>query len=789
MLQRKARVALMVTSTISALTIFSTVPAYALRSAAGGQSAQIEEVVVTAEKQSEILSKTPLAISVVRQNGLDKLNVKSAQDLVSTVPDLQTSANGYTTQFAIRGIGNYSGSYGTVATQVDGIYEPNTAALNNGLYDVSRVEVARGPQGTLYGRNATAGVVNIYTHDPDKNFELFGDIAYGNYSDFTARGVINIPLSDRVQVRGSVVRETNDGYYPKGNASRNYGAADILTTQLTVLAQLTDSLTWRVAYEHAENNGTLNYLQGVNYLYYPNADLNAGTLGNPVIVPARRNLMGQETVRDNSMDTSENAVRSRLTWNASDDLTITYLAGYSSFADNGYDSNTNVFASWQNGTETRATSHELDVNYNSDRLKAVFGLYYYWDDTSGNTGLHIGNTVPYPMSIATTNLIPAVNNPVGREPGAYGLIDIVQHAAGSTDTSKAAFTQMTYSLTDDLRMTGGLRYTEDKHSVSSSSQVCAWDTVTVPTAALSCGIPFGPPSHVAQSTKSNNLSWKAGLEYDLTPANLLYGSVSTGYRAGGVSGNALLPPQYLSYNPETVTDYELGWKSQMFDRSVVWSLALFDMEYNDMQVSAIEHDLNGNPTPVTINAAKSQIKGLEFEGDWRITPVDTLSGYATYLNARFSSFPNAVNASVNPDGIYNSVVAPAFGYGLLPTNVPYDFSGNALPNAPEESARVAYSHVFDLGSAGTFTPSIQFYWQGATYTDFANTAQAKRDAYSKSDLNLTYESESGGLTVTAYIHNLEDARVWQSANAKWDETMAFFYPPRTYGIRLGYKFY
>src|SRR3954464_3677833 len=257
-------------------------------------SIQLDEVVVTAQKRSELISKAPLAISAVSQSNLDELSITSAQSLVTTVPNFQISANGYTPQLSIRGIGNFSGSYSTVAVQVDGIYDPNTAALTNGLYDVGRIEVARGPQGTVYGRNATAGVLNINPADPVKEFQAFGDVSFGNYSDITARAVLNVPLGVHVQMRASVVREDNNGYYNRGAAVNNYAKTDVLTARLTTLIEVTDSISWRIALEHSDNNGTINYLQGVNYLFYPNANLVTGVLGDATQVPTRANLMGQE---------------------------------------------------------------------------------------------------------------------------------------------------------------------------------------------------------------------------------------------------------------------------------------------------------------------------------------------------------------------------------------------------------------------------------------------------------------------------------------------------------------
>jgi iron complex outermembrane receptor protein len=755
-----------------------------------GGGVQLEEVVVTAQKRTELLSKVPVAVSAVSQSTLDDLGIRSTRDLVSSVPNLQTSVNGYTTQFSIRGIGNFSGSYSTVAVQIDGIYEPTIGALGNGLYDVGRIEVLRGPQGTVYGRNATAGVVNIYTGDPTQDLEAFGDVSFGSYSNVAVRGVVNVPVNDRLQLRASVVREKNDGFYPRGAAQDDYAQTDYLTAQITALAKLTDDITWRLAISHAQNDGTVNYLQGINYLYYPNANLATGVLGSPVVMPARRNLFAQESEPDNAIDTRQTSVRSRLTWALSDTLTATWLGGFSTFTNDGVSQATGPFSSRQRDFDTSSTTQELDLNYETDRLKSVLGLYYYRDYSNGDGLLHIGNTVPAPLA----SLVPRpINSPTGNEPGAYGLIDILQNTRNNENTSKAAFAQATYSVTDRLRVTGGLRYTKDSSAIDQSSQVCAWQSATSPNDAMACGIPFGPPSTTAQSTQSHDTSWKATVDYDLTPTQLLYFTTGTGYRGGGVSGNTALPPQFLTYQPETVTNYELGWKSELLNRALGLSLSAFNMQYEDMQVSAIEHDLNGNPTPVTINAAKARIRGTEAELDWRATSVDRVRGYITWLDTEFATFPNGVNASTNPDGLYNSTItalnaSTGTNYAILQTNLPTNFAGNEIPNAPGLTFRVSYGHTFNLGSAGTIQPMLQVYWQDDTYSDIANTEQSKRGSYAKTDLIVTYHDPSERVTVEAFGYNLADKEALQSANAKWDQTVGYFIPPRTFGVRFGYRF-
>ena len=207
---------------------------------------------------------------------------------------------------------------------------------------------------------------------------------------------------------------------------------------------------------------------------------------------------------------------------------------------------------------------------------------------------------------------------------------------------------------------------EDSSAIDQSSQVCAFRSAASPNAALTCAIPFGPPSSVAQSTESNDTSWKATVDFDLTQNQLLYATVGTGYRGGGVSGNTTLPAEFLTYDPETVTNYELGWKSELLDRALGLTVSAFNMQYEDMQVSAIELDLNGNPTPVTVNAAKARIRGSRRKWTGESPPrrhprLCHLSG-----NRNSESPSNGVKQSrATWDGIYNTLrFGPSYQHGF-----------------------------------------------------------------------------------------------------------------------------
>ena len=277
------------------------------------------------------------------------------------------------------------------------------------------------------------------------------------------------------------------------------------------------------------------------------------------------------------------------------------------------------------------------------------------------------------------------------------------------------------------------------------------------------------------------------MNYELTPETLAYASVGTGFRGGGLeaTGNA---PEFREYQPETVTNYEIGVRSSLMGGKLYLAATAFNMDYKDLQVSSIVlNPLTNQVSAVTTNAATARLRGIELEAIVRPTSNDRISGFVSYLDAKIRSFPTASDNLNSGSGNYNGVTG-AFGNLPLPTNVVRDVSGNELPNALKWSARVSYAHIFDLGGAGSLTPSVDFYVQSRTFSDIQNYAQSRRASYTKTDLNLRYETEDGQLSITGFVNNLEDERVANNLVTVWSSTTANYDPPRTYGVRLGMQF-
>jgi iron complex outermembrane recepter protein len=740
--------------------------------------AVLQEIVVTASKREETLSSAAMAISVVSQKDLDQSGVHDAGSLVGQVPGLQFSQNG----FSIRGVGSSNlsdQSFSTVATQIDGIYEQRPEVLEQGLYDVNRIEVLRGPQGTLYGRNATAGVVNIITNDPQHTLAGGGDLSYGNFNEFIARGFLNIPVTDSWALRGSFIRKQNRGYVdttvPNGD---RFDKADTWSGRLTSLWTPNEHISWRLAVSYASDTGTINDQKPIYYATFPAADFAAGTMGAPSAgIAFGSQTFPPATGSKNDADNQETAVRSNLTWHVNDALSLTYLFGYSHFDNSGMLLLT-PSGSFEQDNHVNARSHELDVNFEMGRFSGLGGLYYYREDQNNAALLHEYGVLPSPY-----DALIGVPSPV---PVALPLVDVLSHSPDRYSVGKAAFTQESYNITDSLKLTAGLRYSQDRlGNPHQNLVVCQAGTATAITPEQTCGVPFLAEDIGQLSTRSNNVSWKGTAEYNVTDAAMVYATVSTGYRSGGVADRSA-PVLAQTFRPETVTNYELGTRTLWLDRSLSLNVTGFDMNYKNLQVTSFLQQPGSVPTPVTLNAAAATIRGVEIETAWRLTTSDTLHAFATYLDAKFDSFNDAYDNYGSTNGAINTVLG-IFGFPGVETT-PVNYSGNSLPYAPKVSFRFGYSHDFNLGSAGHLVPAINTYYQGRSSTDGSSRSVTGQGAFTKTDLTLDYQLPGEGLNFEAFVYNIENSSIIQSTTATTGLVTAAYQPPRLFGVRVGYKF-
>lgn len=735
---------------------------------------KLEEIVITAEKRTEDLQKTSISVAVLKGDDLVSQGKTDINEALRTIPGVQVQGGAATSQIYIRGVGpnTIGGGGSTTTTQtVDDVFLTDQSSYVQ--FDVGQVEVLKGPQGTLQGSGSTGGSVLIRTADPTETVGGQISLQGGNYSAFRAEGAVNMPLTSTLLSRVSFLHSKRDGYYSNGA-----GDEDINAGRLKFLFKPIDDLSVMLAAEYDQWKG-----KGDTTADAPIA----AHASNPY--QASNPAGGQNTTRL--------AFWGHLDWNLGWGV-VTFVPSWYNYKVH----NDLAFISKPSPAQTRGqqSSQELRLGSpDSSALKWVLGLYHlhYLSHTDAFSDFLI------PDSSGLTNLQQAC---------AAGAPVLVEHADvrmscsgavigdGTSDT-QAIFSQVTYPLTDSLRVLGGLRYTKNKNTGTTRIALT------------------GAPS-TDTSTSNSATTWKTGLEYDVVPQSMLYATVSTAARAGGINmeGGTVIPgvgtvPSIVA--PEKVTAYELGSKNRFMDDRLEINGAAFYYTYKDMQATVVGPSTPATaPRPTLYNVnGDATIYGAEAQIQWLVTPADRLSVSAVYSHATWDSLQYAtafygagVSAGGFPPGGCNVPGTPygpgtnCFGPGVI------DRSGVALTLAPEWTESLGYEHSFNFsnGSSLAFNGSIRFVSEAQTTVEPIRTAgqvqpETNQEAYHKSDARLTYTSTGGTWTVSAFVNNIENIAVKQFLQgipagppgaAPFNPPIfrTQLSPPRTYGLNAGVKF-
>ncbi|MEQ8936016.1 MAG: TonB-dependent receptor, partial [Amphiplicatus sp.] len=595
----------------------------------------IDQIVVTAEKREENLQDSAIAISAFEGDALEDRGIDDISNLQSYVPGLHVGQEQDGFKISLRGIGlqgTSSISDPGVAFYIDNFYIPRPSGGSAVFYDIDRIEVLRGPQGTLYGRNATGGVVNVISNEPSFDYEGQVGASYGARNMWEVRGTANVPLSDSVTTRFSVVRTEEDGYIK--NLSTAPGTEDFFGTEgdLTARGQLLfeaqNDLRVLFSATYSKLNGTglaMSYLER-NIGGPPPTQALLATLPPDLADPLTVN---NDSPAYNDTETLSAFVRVEKTFGGVD----VFLQAGKFWQDtnilqdfDGSPVNISVFNKDQ---ENDAHSVEFRLSSNSDGpFEWIVGAYYFAEDT------HIFRRV------RLNGLTPG---------GVIMLPDFLLNEFGDSSTV-AGFGTATYSLTDRFRVTGGVRYTADKKSGSLS-------------VTSNFGAPL-PPDLVDVETPFTKVTWKGGLEYDLGDFALTYFNVSSGYKAGGFNITSNGAP----YNEENIIAYEAGIKSNPFGGRAQINIDGFYYAYDDMQLTTLT-TINNAPGQFTTNAAGATIYGIEFDGQFELAESLLATLTYSYINAEFDEYYNTDPR--DPAPVFNPNDPAGLGRE--------DLSGNKVP--------------------------------------------------------------------------------------------------------------
>ncbi|WP_242124265.1 TonB-dependent receptor [Sphingobium sp. Sx8-8] len=731
--------------------------------------ADIGDIIVTARRRSERLQDVPVAISVVEGAELQRQSIVRAEDLPRAAPGMVVTTSVYGGSNLTIGIRSQrqqlnNGTYdASVGVYLDEVPQARTQGLNGALYDIASVQVLKGPQGTLFGRNTTGGAVLITSAPPTDRLEGYAQIGLGNFGARDMEAVLNLPVSDSLQLRFSGKYSAHDGYFYSTTEGRRIGDLDTRAWRFSARWQPTDNLTNLLVVNGFDerDDGTVFKLAAVN-------PLGAGAI--------YRDQMTQFTLLQNSAfwtttasvvpgGTDVNTLSvSNITTLEAGAVTLKNIFGYRRVRSAiGFNIDGDQYNSYFINTLDSGHQYSDELNLSGKamdgKLEYFAGLFFFKEDNASSQRTQNRMSVPFtsaqPGVIANT-----IADPI-------------------TNTSYSAYAQATYHFGESgISLTGGARYTYDKREVAWRSAFLAPTTncrlVDANGVALSPCVREGSISY-RRPTWTATLDWKASADL------LLYGTYRRGYRSGGFTLTAYNPFEAQPYAPETVDDFEIGAKGTLrFDGGrFTYALAGYYDKYNDIQ-----RQLTDNSKPIVsvffVNAAKATIKGVEANGTLDYGRL-TLSGSFSYSDAQYKRF-----------------FAPGPGGRI------FDYSRAPFAGAPKYTVTwLARYALIDSERTGRVSIQGSGYYQSDTvaqdvtsFDPITETVRPQTVLHSRHVIDgmLEWANVMGGaVDLQLYVRNLTKARYLTQINdalasTSFGQTEAIMGNPRTYGGSLKIRF-
>ncbi|BFM08808.1 TonB-dependent receptor [Halioxenophilus aromaticivorans] len=723
---------------------------------------RIEEITVTARKVEESLQQVPVAVTALSGEELLRKNAMDIGKLEGMAPNVSFGRHGNfpnSAQISIRGMTSMDIERSfdpSVGVSIDGVFTATNANQMMDMFDVEQVEILRGPQGTLFGRNTLGGTVNV-TRKQASTEALAGGVVItsGSYGRLDGKAAINIPLGSQLAARLSVFSSHSDGWvdnrYRQG--PDHFMGEETLAARLNLVWDASVRLRFKLNYDYLKDRSDTGYVVNIttNDGYLSGTDVNGDDIYTPYLFCVLGNLcegksgdLYEANADDkNIANIDRDSVSLEANYDISDNLTLTYVGNYADHYEDiwldwdgvgnaiiGYDGSTPVYGTFFH-TDARiqneqTQSHELRVAGEiTPQLDIVAGLYWYqmeYDIRQNDT--YLGLPIDY--------------------------------NAGQNSKSKAAFAEGNFALNDQFSLTLGLRYTQDDKTFS-REMILLGSTIF--------------------DVNNLNHDWsestfRLGADYQLSDDIMLYASYATGYKAGGFNGRAGSEAVALvPYNPETVNTFELGVKSEWFSQRLRLNAALFSSAYDDLQVDVNVPAPQGQNLLIT-NAASATSNGLEIELLALLTDATRLSINYGYLKAEYDDFTGNLFGETDSNGnLINS-----------------DFSGNVLRRAPEHQLALSLTQDWQL-PGGVITGELSYNWKDSQHTTIDNDPYLAIEDYAIVDASLTWLADEMW-RVSVFVHNATDEEqlgyqfrasgLWQFASPATQ--------PRMAGITANYQF-
>ena len=718
-----------------------------------GQDSATGQIVITARRTEERLQRVPASVSAFNERALDRIQAQDTTGLQGAVPNLnivQGRGSSNATNIFIRGIGQPDALQTfdpAVGVYVDDVYLSRIRGNQLDLLDVERIEVLRGPQGTLYGKNTIGGAIKFVTRRPGDVFHANGSIGVGSYSQIDVKGALSGPVMPGISAGIAVLHAEHNGYVEDRLDNREYNDKNMFATRAAVAINPSSSVRVDLTADYARDNAALNVGRPVNNL----TTFSGGTLVVTDPVGSGKYHWRGETTPGfpNSTKLRTYGFSGTAAFDVTDAITLKSITAYRNLKTRDYvdiDATHYEVGDVFVGVNQDQFSQEFQATYTGTRLNAVAGLYYLKENISSHQEAYADDLL----------------GPLFLNSGFLRTIDDKLHTR-----SYAGYANASYEIIPTVRLSAGIRYTKETKDY--------WRT----TSTFFSLLPAFNGTYVFAPPKGKWSDWSpmASIDWQVTPSTMLYARVAKGFKSGGFNGRANTVAESTKYDPETVWSYEAGFKTTIANQLRL-NGSVFDNEYKDFQarVSGLDTDpVTGLPSPKlsVLNAGKLRIRGAELEAAW--TPVTGLliDGQLGYLHSEYKKFEDARFTNFGGSRAFQT---PAF--------------------SPHWTLRLGAQYALDLGgSNGSITVGGQTRYRSRQALAVDNTfinSKTKveglfQDGYWVEDARIVWENPSKKLALGLYGYNLSnkayktDAQEFSSVGSI---RTVYYGNPRTFVVRL-----
>ena len=728
-----------------------SITAFLSAAPATAQDRIFDEIIVTAQKKAESSQDVPISISAYSGDSLEDLGVEGTADLGRLVPGLEiSSSSGTGSQLIVtlRGVGlndfntNNSGPVGIYSDEVY-ISSPILTAFQ--FFDTERVEVLKGPQGTLYGRNTTGGAIKFVSNKPSEEFEFSARGSYSSFNTTSLEAAVSGPISDNIRGRLAVAKDDSDGFLRNISGDRDENGRDTLYWRGMVDFDVSDNFFLRANIHGAQDNSPA----------FKTTHQGIGPGGSDAL-----GYVGPTDPREGNYNRTEkiniDAIGGYLEANVEfGDITLTSVTAYDE-ADSLYpedtDSSNLQIVEIDYGVVSETITQELRLQSDGETFDWLLGGYYLDETLTQNQTVDLFR-----------ELRPLTGGLFDDGTNTGGAPVLFSRAINDQDTQTlAVFGQVDYDVSDRLTLSLGGRYTDEQRDFVATANLEEPDTFGVPSVPVYSfdGLEIG----------KNAFSWRVGADYKATDDILVYANVSRGFKSGGFNGGFLsLDPAEAEvltepYDPEFLTAYEAGIKSDLLDNKLRLNASVFLNDFKGLQALTLLNRGPGNtPLQVLDNASDAQVFGVEFDAVFYPVENFLLNLTASFLDSELKDFQSASGM---------------------------DFSGNRLANTPARSVTGVARYDYDLGSMGGAYAQASFAYKSDIFFTPDNSPLNAQDDYSLVNARIGYQAESENWGAAVFVNNLGDTEyLYNSTNlSDFGIITQYFGAPRSYGVELTVDF-